>query len=390
MPANLTAEAKAKWRLAEAARNPREKLQALQEFLSEIPKHKGNERLRAQVKTKISELKLEIIAQRGRHGGGRSAWSIDREGAAQVMIYGPTKSGKSSLLKSLTNARVDVTSYDYSTQHPVPGMLQYEDIQIQLVELPAPQFVANERQYRIPSESADLIRRSDGLLISVDLTNEPIRQLQLAISSLETIRISTHRAPTRVEIVPERGSGEVRVAYSGSRESLPHEQVRELLHSYGIKSALVRVFGNATIDDIEDAIFENVTLYKPTVVAANKFDLDLGREASSSFLSKVTGFPTIVVSCLTGHGLNMIGGQLFNSLGIVRVYTKEPNAKPSDHPLVVPGGTTVRELARSIHTDLADRYRYSRIWGPTSKFAGERVGPDHVLGDRDIVEIHTD
>jgi hypothetical protein len=162
------------------------------------------------------------------------------------------------------------------------------------------------------------------------------------------------------------------------------------LHSYGIKSALVRVFGNATIDDIEDAIFENVTLYKPTVVAANKFDLDLGREASSSFLSKVTGFPTIVVSCLTGHGLNMIGGQLFNSLGIVRVYTKEPNAKPSDHPFVVPGGTTVRELARSIHTDLADRYRYSRIWGPTSKFAGERVGPDHVLGDRDIVEIHTD
>jgi hypothetical protein len=145
------------------------------------------------------------------------------------------------------------------------------------------------------------------------------------------------------------------------------------------------------MDDVEDAIFENVTLYKPTTVAANKLDLDVGREASARFLSNVTGFPTTIVSCLTGQGLDTIGRQVFSSLGIVRVYTKEPNAsKPSEHPFVVPGGTTVRELARSIHTDLADRYRYSRIWGPSSKFAGERVGPDHVLGDRDIVEIHTD
>jgi hypothetical protein len=269
-------------------------------------------------------------------------------------------------------------------------MLQYEDIQIQLVELPAPQFVAGEGQYRIRPESADLIRRTDGLLIVLDLTNDPLHQLELIISSLETIRVSTHRAATRVEIVPERGAGEVRLAYSGSRESLPHAQIRELLHSYGIKNALVRIFGDATINDLEDAIFENVTLYKPTIVAANKIDLDFRGEGSARFLSTARGFPTTTLSCLTGQGLDVIARQLFTSLDIVRVYTKEPNeSKPSEHPFVVRAGTTVRELARSIHTDLADKYRYSRIWGPTSKFAGERVGPDHVLGDRDIVEIHT-
>ena len=391
MPANLTAEAKAKWQTAQNAKNPREKLQALQEFLSEVPKHKGNERLRAQVKTQIAELRDEIITKRGKRGGGRSPWSIDREGAAQVVIFGPTKSGKSSLLKALTNARVESSYYEYATRYPIPGMLQYEDIQIQLVELPAPQYVSNEGGYRIQSELAEVIRRSDGLLLLVDLTNAPLHQLEQIISSLETIRISTHRAMTRVEIVPERGSGEIRLAYSGSRESLPHEQVRELLHSYGMKNALIRIFGDATIDDVEDAIFENVTLYKPTLVAANKLDLDLSREASTTFLSEVTELPTAVISSLTGQGLNTIGEQLFNGLGIVRVYTKEPSAsKPSEHPFVVPGGTTVGELARSIHTDLANKYRYSRIWGPTSKFAGERVGPDHVLGDRDIVEIHTE
>jgi hypothetical protein len=391
LPANLTAEAKAKWQAAQAAKNPRAKLQAFQEFLSEIPKHKGNERLRAQVKTKIAELKQELVAKRGKHGGGRSPWSIDREGAAQVMIFGPTKSGKSSLLRSLTNAHVEISSYDYCTQQPVPGMLQFEDIQIQLVELPAPQFVSSEGQYRIQSGSADLIRRCDGLLIVMDLTNDPFQRLELTISSLEAIHVSTHRALTRVEIVPERGSGEVRLAYSGSQGTLPHEQVRRLLHSYGIKSALVRVFGDATIEDVEDAILENVTLYKPTIVVANKLDLDVGGGFSSRFLSGVTKFPTTAVSCLTGVGLNTVGSQLFKSLGIVRVYTKEPNAaKPSEHPFVVRVGTTVSELARSIHSDLADKYRYSRIWGPTSKFAGERVGPDHVLGDRDVVEIHTD
>ena len=390
MPANLTAEAKAKWQEAQTAKNPREKLQAYQEFLSAIPKHKGNEHLRAQIKTKIAELKQEIIAQRGRRGGGRSLWSIEREGAAQVMIFGPTQSGKSSLLKSLTNAHVEASSYEYSTQRPTPGMLQYEDIQIQLVELPAPQISADEGQYEIQPGSTDLIRQCDGLLLIVDLTNEPLRQLQYLIASLESIRISTRKAPTRVDIIPEKGGGEIRLAAVGSGDSLSHEQVTELLHSYGIRSALVRIFGNATMGDVEDAVLQNTTVYKPILVVANKFDLDQGAESSSRFLANVMQFPSAVVSSLTGQGLNTLGQQLFHCLGIVRVYTKEPSEpEPSDHPFVVRAGTTVRELALSIHTDLASKYRYSRIWGPTSKFAGERVGPEHVLGDQDIVEIHT-
>jgi ribosome-interacting GTPase 1 len=269
-------------------------------------------------------------------------------------------------------------------------MLNYEDIQIQLVELPAPPFVASERRYLISPESAALVRQSDGLILVVDLTNEPEVQLRLLLASLEDIRISTKRSQTRVEIVPERGAGEVRISAVGSTSPVPHEQISDLLHSYGIRSALVRVFGNATMVDVEDAILQNVTLYKPTIVIANKLDVDIGRNASSTFLTNITGFSTAIVSCLTRQGLDTVGRLLFHSLGLVRVYTKEPNEpKPSPHPFVVREGTTVRDLARTIHSDLAERYRYSRLWGPTSKFAGERVGPDHVLGDGDVVEIHT-
>jgi len=390
LPANLTAEAQAKWQEAQAAKNPKEKLRALQEFLSAIPKHKGNERLRAQTKTKIATLKEEIATQRSKRGGGRSVWSVEREGAAQVMMLGPTNAGRSSLLRSISNAQVTVASYDYTTQRPVPGMLQFEDAQFQLVELPAPQ-LTRDGLYQLQPEAVDLIRSSDGLMLVVDLSAGALQQLRSIISALEEIRISTQGPLSKVDIVSERGSGEIRIATSGVQKSCTPAQIRELLHSYGIRNALVRIYGDASLDDVEDAILENVMIYKPTLVVANKMDLLEARRASAEFVKGApNSLPIVLTSCLTGEGLRNLGEALFRSLGIIRVYTKEPNeSKPSQFPFVVRAGTTVGELARSIHTDLADKYRYSRIWGPTSKFAGERVGPDHVLGDQDIVEIHT-
>jgi ribosome-interacting GTPase 1 len=389
MPANLPPEAKAKWNQALAEKNPKKKILAFQEFLSAIPKHKGNERLRAQIKTKIATLRDEIVAQRAKRSGGRSSWSVDREGAAQVMIFGPTNAGRSSLLRSLTNAQPTVGSYEFTTQRPIPGMLVYEDIQLQLVELPAP-LLSQDGDYEVQPEATDLIRTCDGMLLVVDLTSHPIRQFRSIARAMEEIRISIRKPSSRVEIVREKGSGEIRVATLATQTSVNPEQIRELLRSYGIKNALVRVYGDVTLDDVEDAILENVTLYKPSLVIGNKLDLPGAREAFVEFEKQIEiQLPVISASCMTGQGLAQIGEQTFRSLGIIRVYTKEPNqSKPSEYPFVVRAGTTVKELARSIHSDLADRYRYSRIWGPTSKFAGERVGPEHVLGDQDIVEIH--
>jgi len=387
LPANLTAEAKAKWQQAQAAKNLKEKLLLFQEFLSLIPKHKGNERLRAQTKTKIAQLKQDIVVQRGRKAGGRTSWTVERVGSVQVMLYGPTNVGRSSLLSKLTNAQPPVATYEYTTQRPIPGMLQFEDIQIQLVELPAPQ-IGSQGTFRIQPEMSDLVRSSDALMLVVDLSNNPFSQLSSLIASLEDIHVSTLRTSSRVEIIPEKGSGEIRIATAGVQQSKPAEKIRELLHSYGIRNALVRIYGEVTLDDVEDAILENVTIYKPTIVVANKLDLRKNEETTTELAEK-TSLPSILTSCLTCQGLPQVAPTLFRTLDMVRVYTKEPNeTKPSEHPFVVRTGTTVKELARNIHTDLAERYRYSRIWGPTSKFPGERVGPDHILGDQDVVEIH--
>lgn len=390
MPANLTAEAQAKWQEAQLAKNPRDKLLAYQEFLSAIPKHKGNERLRAQIKAKISELKEQLTTLRGKRGGGRSEWSVEREGAAQVMIFGPTNVGRSSLLRFLTNAQVNVATYDYTTQRPVPGMLGYEDIQFQLVELPAPQ-LSSDGRYEVQPESLDLIRSCDGLILLVDLSADPVTQFHSSVRCLEEVHVSIQRPLSRVEVVREKGSGEIRIATSGQQKSCTPAEIRELFRSYGMRNALVRIYGDVSVEDVEDAIFENVMTYKPTMLIGNKFDVSAARQTSDELTKSIPQTLTILfTSCLTGQGLAKVGEALFHSLEIIRVYTKEPNEpRPSQVPFVVRKGTTVRELARGIHTDLADRYRYSRIWGPTSKFAGERVGPDHLLGDRDVVEIHT-
>lgn len=390
MPANLTAEAQAKWQAAQTAKNKREKLQAYQEFLSAIPKHKGNERLQAQIKTKIAELKEEIVAQRGRRGSSRSSWLVEREGAAQVVMYGPTNAGRSSLLRSLTNAQVTVAPYEFTTQRPIPGMLQFEDIQIQLVELPAPQ-LGRDGRFLFQPEVLDLVKTSSGMMLVLDLTADPMSQLRSLVDTLEDARISTQRQPSKVEIVREKGTGEIRVATSSQQKSCTPTQIRELLRAYGIKNALVRIYGDASLPDVEDAIFENVMTYKPTLALGNKLDLAGARQASVELARTLPkGLTAVYTSCLTGQGLNEVGTALFHTLGIIRVYTKEPNeSKPSQFPFVVRDGTTVGQLARAIHSDLAERYRYSRIWGPTSRFAGERVGPEHVLADGDIVEIHT-
>jgi ribosome-interacting GTPase 1 len=288
------------------------------------------------------------------------------------MIIGPTKAGRSSILRALTNAQPAVAAYEHTTQLPVPGMLQYEDVQFQLVELPAPQ-ASESDALQIQPEAIELIRNTDGLMIVLDLSSDPVRQFRSVTAALEEVKISVQHQSTRVEVVREKGSGEVRIATAG------------------IKNALVRIYGNVSLDDVEDAILENVTLYKPCLVVGNKSDLSPIRDIIDELQAETGSIPTIATSCLIGTGLANIGAGLFHCLGVIRVYTKEPNqTKPSEHPFVVRAGTTVGDLARAIHSDLANRYRYSRIWGPTSKFAGERVGPEHVLGDMDLVEIHTD
>ena len=187
MPANLTAEAKAKWNEAQQAGTTKERTIALQEFLSAIPRHKGNEHLRAQTKRKITQLKAETHTKRKRAGFRIAERGIQKAGAGQIAILGLTKVGRSSLLGAVTGAKPVVASYPYAIKESVPGMLQFEDIHFQLVELSA-LVPGAEGRFVFQEDAADLVRNSEGLIVMVDLGTDTVKQLDVMLAELSRLQ----------------------------------------------------------------------------------------------------------------------------------------------------------------------------------------------------------
>jgi ribosome-interacting GTPase 1 len=390
MPANLPAEAKRKWAEVSAARNPREKLQLMQEFLSLVPKHKGTAKLCAQVKKQMAVLRREIEeGKRRKAGRGGPKFFIEKEGAAQIVVLGLTNVGKSSLLAAATNAKVEVSPAPYTTKEPVPGMLPYEDIQFQIVEAPAlMKGAADGKAWGL--QTLALARNADGLMLMVDLAQNPYGQLSTIIGELEKTRILVSKPKARVEIERKFMGADLRIIVFGRLFDCTFKDVEELLKSYRVTDAVVKIYGEATLDEVEDAIFES-TAYKPAIIVANKIDAD-GAEANLKLLEDYVGgqLPIIAVSCKTRQGLEKIGEALFKTLDLIRVYTKEPSEKDfSKKPFVLKRGATVYDLAKSIHSDFSENFAYARVWAKRLVFSPQKVGATFSLEDGDIVEVHT-
>jgi ribosome-interacting GTPase 1 len=326
MPANLTPqylEADKRFRVAKTLE---EKMAALEEMLAVIPKHKGTEHLQGDLKRRLAKLKAEAEQARRRRGG--FSLSVDREGAGQVVLVGPPNAGKSAVVRRLTNAQTEVGDYPFTTRRPTAGMMQFVNIQIQLVDLPA---ISDEyMEPWVPS----LVRPADLALLVADLSNP---------SALEDLE----------EVIAILGRSKVALVSPGS----PAPPV-----------------GWAHIQ---------------TLLLANKADAPSAGAALESLRSHAgSRFPIHAISAQTGRGLEPLRRLIYDGLGIVRVYSKPPGREPSmQSPVVLPRGSTIVEMAEAIHKDFARQLRYARVWGGT-KFSGQRVQREYVVQEGDIIELH--
>jgi len=339
MPTNVTPEYKKAEEAYRAAREPKDRLDCLKEMARTIPKHKGTEHLQADIKTRIKQLTEELAGPR--KGGRRSGPSlvVHHEGAAQVAMIGPPNAGKSSLHVKLTGSTSDIGPYPYSTHLPVPGMIPYEDIHIQLVDLPP---VSEEF---MESWIVNALQPADAAMLVIDLSDpDCLEQVPTVLRRLAEKKIFLNTAWPGLDA--------------------PGEQQR----------------------DESDDVF---SLNLPTVLIANKSDLDPD-PGEVEVLEELLGlrYPALTVSAKTGNGLDEIGAFLFKALEIVRVYTKTPG-KPAetDKPFTVRRGGTVLDVARLVHKDIAEGLKFARMWG-TDVFDGQQVGPDHLVSDGDLVELH--
>ncbi len=384
MPANLTPEAQAKLAEYSQAKTVEEKIRALEEFLKVAPKHKGAENLLYWAKRRLAELREELEKQKQRKKGGRSPFTIEKEGAAQIALLGIPNSGKSSLLARLTRAKVEISPRPLTTVIPVVGMLPYEDINFQLVELPG--IMPNVGWVH---RSIGLAKNSDLIAIVVDMSLNPIKQLEYIFKELEDHGLTLRKPQGRV-IVERSGLIGIRILNFGHAD-FSIDELKELLKQYRIHGATVKIFGKVTLEDVEKAIL-GMNIYKPIVIILNKMDVNGAKEKAQMvekwLRERGYDMPVLKVSAKTGEGLKDIAPTIFKVLDIIRVYTKKPNAERAERPLVLRRGATVEDVVRSIHSRMLEGFRYAKIWGPSAKYPGERVGLEHILEDGDVVEIH--
>ncbi|MCJ7731153.1 50S ribosome-binding GTPase [Candidatus Bathyarchaeota archaeon] len=275
MPANLPPDAKSKWDEVVITKNPETRLVLMSEFLSLIPKHKGTEKMCKQVKRQIAQLKDEIEKKRQQvkmASSGGPSYYVPKAGAAQMAVIGPANAGRSSLLKAVTNSPVQVTSWPFGTTRPTPGMLPFEDIQFQLVEIPP--IVEGSGEGRSEGfMNLACIRNADGVIVVVDMADDPAGNFLMVSGELESARIQIAPPTGSVEII-KRGSGrDIQFIWDGELVECSQEEVIALLAEYRIKSALVRIIGRVSLDLVEDAVFGNA-VYRPSFVLANKIDLN--------------------------------------------------------------------------------------------------------------------
>jgi ribosome-interacting GTPase 1 len=359
VPANLTPEYLAAEERFKAERDPKKRIEALEEMLRVIPKHKGTDHLRGDLKKRLSHMREEMQSA-GKRGGARrvSPGHVPSQGGGQVVLLGPSNAGKSALVRALTRAEPEVAPYPYTTRKPLPAMMMYEDAPFQLVDAPAIERDVYEPWMNMLARNADLgLVVLDPAAIGVLGALEEIQELL---------------APGRVTLKPafwalETGKAEAASAGDDGEE----------------------LAGQELDDDVLLARLEPGDVELPVIVVVNKVDVGDNREQFEVLTELLgEGWPFLAVSAESGEGLDRLREAVFRGLRVIRVYAKPPGKPAStEEPIMLPLGSTVRDMARHIHKELDAKLRFARIWSDRHH-EGQRIPRDAVLEDRDIVEIN--
>jgi small GTP-binding protein len=330
MATNLTPqyhEAEEEYKKAQTAE---EKLACLKKMFQLVPKHKASEKLQADLKTKMSELKAEVEEAKKHPKKVGVSYKFPKQGAGQYIILGGPNVGKSRLLTRLTRATPEVAPYPFTTREPHAGMMDWHDVKVQLIDTPP--ITADYLESYVSS----LVRAADAAILMLDLGDDD--------------------GPFAADTVLER-----------------------LAH---VKTILVGQKPPAN----EDHSIEHVK----TLLVCNKIDIE-GANDRLEIVREMYGprFPIHVISAEHGAGMEELRDAIYQFLQVIRVYTKHPG-KPADmqSPFTCPIGSTVVEMAALVHRDFAEQLKSARIWG-TGVHDGQAVGREHVLHDKDVVELHT-
>lgn len=388
LPTNVSPEFDKQRQIYEDTEDLAQRIIELEKLLSLAPRHKGAERMVGDYRKKLAQLKAKLEKQkeqeRARRRGGSDESAIRKEGAGQVCLVGVTNSGKSTLINSVTNADLTVADYAFATAKPTPAMMYFEDINIQLVELPG--VFDGSYETTIGRQSLALARNTDCIALIIDLSQDIEPQMAVIRKELDAARIRLNKEKSAIR-VQRVGDGGIQIFgiqnFNGTRDEL-----YEYLQTKRVNNIIIRFQKPATLEQLSDAMDASIA-YVRAMIIATKGDLPGSVERYEELKAKYSDqFAIVPISALRGENLDLMRKEIYDHLDILRVYTKVPGRRKEDKPIVLPEGSVVEDAARKVHKVLfVERFRSAVIIRENDKIKRRQVGLNYPLQDGDVLQL---
>jgi small GTP-binding protein len=362
--------------------NTEEEIKEIEEEISRTKYNKATQKHIGFLKAKLARLRegVEVEAKKKKAGAG---YSVRKSGDATVLLVGFPSVGKSTLLNCLTNADSRVGHYDFTTLDVIPGVLEYNGAKIQVLDVPGMVKGASKGKGR-GKEILSVMRGAD-LVVIIAESGKP--------GQIESLRQELHGGGFRLDQEPpdvkitKKNIGGLNIGSAVRLRKLSIEEMESVLHEFKIRNAEVVIRQDITVDQFIDCMMGN-RVYVPSILVINKSDLleetdirNLNRRYKDA----------VFVSAERGEGIEALKEDIWNKLGLMRIYLKRVGKSPDmKEPLIVSSGSSVRGVASKIHRQaFGSKIEYARIWGKSARFPGQKKGPSHILVDLDVVEMHT-
>lgn len=336
----------------------RQQIEKIEKEIRETPYHKATEHHIGKLRAKLAKLKEKDVEKQSKKGGGGAGYAVKKQGDATIVLVGPPSVGKSTLLNKLTNAKSKIAPYAFTTVSVIPGMMNYKDAHIQVLDVPGLIKGAEEGKGR-GKEVLSVIRGTDLLLLVTDV--EDIGALERIRKALEKNGIRMDKTPPQVAI-EKKVSGGLTIR-SNIKQDISEETIKDVADEFGIKNGEITVKEKLTMDTLIDAFSKN-RVYIRCIEVINKSDLKK-KEEKDNFL---------YISAQKGENLEKLKQIIWEKLDFVRIYLVKQDEKPSKkNPLVAKKKDSLKDVAEKIGEDFAEDNQSAMIWGPGAKYPGQEV-----------------
>ena len=355
-----------------------EEIERIEEEIRKTPYNKATQKHIGMLKAKLAKLRASEESKGGKRGAG---YSVRKSGDATVILVGFPSVGKSTLLNSITRADSKIAEYEFTTLNVIPGVLEFNSAKIQILDIPGIiEGVASGKGRG--KEILSVVRSADLILIMVDpKTIDKVGGMKKELYDAG-FRLDQKKPDVRIE---KRNTGGLRIEAT-KKLKLKKETIRSIFNEFSIYNAEILIRGNINEDQLIDCIIKN-RAYVKSIVIVNKMDILPGSELRE-IKNKHKDY--IFISAKNKENLEKVKENIWNKLELMRVYMKRIGKEPDlKEPLIIKKGSNVLDVANKIHNvAFGENVEYARIWGPSARFEGQKKGVNHILKDKDIVELH--